>query len=131
MDIRSGVRSIFYVVISQTTPKVHGRALRANTVLISYFLGVPHYFGDVGRPEWMSDPGSDLSSKWLSPKPPQKYTDVPSRLLQLLLATTYVSLSLMGTSDVRNGRPDRVRIYSLKGYLPNDSRNTRPCIPDV
>ena len=66
---------------------VHGHVLRANIVLISHFLGVSHSSGDVGRPEYRSDPESDLSSKWLSPKPHQKHTVVHSGLIQSLLAT--------------------------------------------
>ena len=108
---------------------MHGHVLRANIVPISLFLNVPHYFGDVGRPEYREDPGSDLSSKG-SFRPHQKRTDVPSGLLQPSIVTTQMSLSLMGTSDVRNGCPDRVRIYSLEGYLPTHSWNTRPCVPD-
>ena len=98
---------------------MHGHVLRANIVPISLFLNVPHDFGDVGRPEYMEDPGSDLSSKGEPFRPHQKRTDVPSGLLQSSIVTTQVSLSLMGTSDVRNGCPDRVRIYSSGGISPN------------
>ena len=54
--------------ISSNAPKVHGRVLRANPVTISHFLCVPHYYWDVGRPRSVSDPGPDLSTKWISPQ---------------------------------------------------------------
>ena len=38
----------------KTHPKVHGRVLWANPSTIRPFLGVPHYYWDVGRPEWVS-----------------------------------------------------------------------------
>ena len=50
----SGAGSVHQMDISSNTPKVHGRILWANPVTISHFLGVPHYYWGVGRPEWVS-----------------------------------------------------------------------------
>ena len=61
---------------------MHGHVLRANMVLISLFPNVPHYFGDVGRPEYRADPESDLSSDGESSRPHQKYTVVYPGLIQ-------------------------------------------------
>ena len=60
---------------------MHGHVLRANMVLISLFLNVPHYFGGVGRPDYREDPESDLSSNGESSRPHQKYTVVYLRLI--------------------------------------------------
>ena len=72
----SGAGSTRCMDISSNTPKVHGRVLRANPVTISHFLCVPHYYWDVGRPGLVSDPGPDLSTKWISPQIHKKYTGV-------------------------------------------------------
>ena len=74
--------------ISSNTPKVHGRVLRANPVTISHFLCVPYYYWDVGRPGLVSDPGPDLSTKWISPQIHKKYTGVYFELIRSLLATS-------------------------------------------
>ena len=78
--------------ISSNTPKVHGRVLRANPVTISHFLCVPYYYWDVGRPGLVSDPGPDLSTKWISPQIHKKYTGIYFELIRSLLATFYASL---------------------------------------
>ena len=88
--------------ISSNTPKVHGRVLRANPVTISHFLCIPYYYWDVGRPGLVSDPGPDLSSKWISPQIHKKYTGVYFELIRSLLATFYASLTIIGASDVRD-----------------------------
>ena len=54
VGIWSGAGSVHHMDISSNTPKVHGRALWANPVTISHFLGVPHYYWGAGRPEWVS-----------------------------------------------------------------------------
>ena len=54
IGIWSGAGSVHQMDISSNTPKVHGRILWANPVTISHFLGVPHYYWGVGRPEWVS-----------------------------------------------------------------------------
>ena len=89
--------------ISSNTPKVHGCVLRANPVTISHFLCVPHYYWGVGRPGSVSDPGPDLSTKWISPQMHKKYTVVYSELIRSLLATSYTSLTIIGASDGRSG----------------------------
>ena len=88
--------------ISSNTPKVHGRVLRANPVTISHFLCVPYYYWDVGRPGLVSDPGPDLSTKWISPQIHKKYTGVYFELIRSLLATFYASLTIIGASDVQD-----------------------------
>ena len=102
--------------ISSNTPKVHGRVLRANPVTISHFLCVPHYYWGVGRPGSVSDPGPDLSTKWISPQIHKKYTVVYSKLIRSLLATYYASLTIFGASDGRSG---------YRGTTPT----TAPCSP--
>ena len=87
----------------QIYQKVHGRVLRANPVTISHFLCVPHYYWGVGRPGSVSDPGPDLSTKWISPQIHKKYTVVYSELIWSLLATSYTSLTIIGASDGRSG----------------------------
>ena len=54
-----------------------------------------------GRPEPDSGPGLDLPAVWISPQTHQKYTVVYSELIRSLLATSYASLTIIGTSDVR------------------------------
>ena len=54
-----------------------------------------------GRPEPDSGPGPDLPAVWISPQTHQKYTVVYSELIRSLLATSYASLTIIGTSDVR------------------------------
>ena len=72
--IRTG--SVHQIDISSNTQKVHGRILWANPVTISHFLCVSHYYWNVGRPGLVSDPGPDLSTKWISPQIHKKYTGV-------------------------------------------------------
>ena len=115
--------------ISSNTPKVHGRVLRANPVTISHFLCVPHYYWDVGRPRSVSDPGPDLSTKWISPQIHQKYTVVYSELIRSLLATSYASLTIIGASDVRGRYLIRGRICPPNGYLLKYTKSTRSCTP--
>ena len=103
--------------ISSNTPKVHGRALRANPVTISHFLCVPYYYWDVGHPGLVSDPGPDLSTKWISPQIHKKYTGVYFELIRSLLATFYASLTIIGASDVRDWYLIRGRICPPNGYL--------------
>ena len=54
-----------------------------------------------GRPEPDSGPGPDLPAVWISPQTHQKYTVLYSELIRSLLATSYASLTIIGTSDVR------------------------------
>ena len=109
----------------QHTPKVHGRVLRANPVTISHFLCVPHYYWDVGRPGLVSDPGPDLSTKWISPQIHKKYTGVYFELTRSLLATFYASLTIIGASDVRDWYLIRGRICPPNGYLLKYTKSTR------
>ena len=67
-----------------------------------------------GRPEPDSGPGPDLPAVWISPQTHQKYTVVYSELIRSLLATSYASLTIIGTS---NGYPLKytksTRAYTL------------------
>ena len=111
--------------ISSNTSKVHGRVLRANPVTISHFLCVPYYYWGVGRSGLVSDPGPDLSTKWISPQISQKYTGVYFELIRSLLATSYASLTIIGTSDVRGWYLIRGRICPPNGYLLKYTKSTR------
>ena len=121
----SGAGSTCCMDISSNTPKVHGRVLRANPVTISHFLCVPYYYWDVGRPGLVSDPGPDLSTKWISPQIHKKYTGVYFELIRSLLATFYASLTIIGTSDVRGWYLIRGRICPPNGYLLKYTKSTR------
>ena len=70
-----------------------------------------------GRPEADSGPGPDLPAVWISPQTHQKYTVVYSELIRSLLATSYASLPIIGTSDVRGWYPN--------GYLLKYTKSTR------
>ena len=70
-----------------------------------------------GRPEPDSGPGPDLPAVWISPQTHQKYTVVYSELIRSLLATSYASLTIIGTSDVRGWYLIRGRICPPNGYL--------------
>ena len=121
----SGAGSTRCMDISSNTPKVHGRVLRANPVTISHFLCVPYYYWDVGRPGLVSDPGPDLSTKWISPQIHKKYTGVYFELIRSLLATFYASLTIIGASDVRDWYLIRGRICPPNGYLLKYTKSTR------
>ena len=121
----SGAGSTRCMDISSNAPKVHGRVLRANPVTISHFLCVPHYYWDVGRPGLVSDPGPDLSTKWISPQIHKKYTGVYFELTRSLLATFYASLAIIGASDVRDWYLIRGRICPPNGYLLKYTKSTR------
>ena len=93
--------------------KIHGHALRANPVTISHFLCVPHYYWGVGRPGSVSDPGPDLSTKWISPQIHKKYTVMYSKLIRSLLATSYASLTIIGASTAGVGIGDNTHHRAL------------------
>ena len=61
--------------------------------------------------------GPDLPAVWISPQTHQKYTVVYSELIRSLLATSYASLTIIGTSDVRGWYLIRGRICPPNGYL--------------
>ena len=71
-----------------------------------------------GRPEPDSGPGPDLPAAWISPQTHQKYTVVYSELIRSLLATSYASLTIIGTSDVRGWYLIRGRICPPNGANP-------------
>ena len=78
-----------------------------------------------GRPEPDSGPGPDLPAVWISPQAHQKYTVVYSELIRSLLATSYASLTIIGTSDVRGWYLIRGRIRPPNGYLLKYTKSTR------
>ena len=78
-----------------------------------------------GRPEPDSGPGPDLPAVWISPQTRQKYTVVYSELIRSLLATSYASLAIIGTSDVRGWYLIRGRICPPNGYLLKYTKRTR------
>ena len=78
-----------------------------------------------GRPEPDSGPGPDLPAVWISPQTHQKYTVMYSELIRSLLATSYASLTIIGTSDVRGQYLIRGRICPPNGYLLKYTKSTR------
>ena len=78
-----------------------------------------------GRPEPDSGPGPDLPAVWISPQTHQKYTVVHSELIRSLLATSYASLTIIGTSDVRVWYLIRGRICPPNGYPLKYTKSTR------
>ena len=78
-----------------------------------------------GRPEPDSGPEPDLPAVWISPQTHQKYTVVYSELIRSLLATSYASLTIIGTSDVRGWYLIRGRTCPPNGYLLKYTKSTR------
>ena len=73
------------------------RSLLATSYASLTIIGASDVRGSV------SDPGPDLSTRWISPQTHQKYTGVYFELIRSLLATSYASLTIIGASDGRSG----------------------------
>ena len=111
------------------SPQTHQKYTVVYSELIRSLLATSYasltIIGTSDVPGLVSDPGPDLSTKWISPQIHKKYTGVYFELIRSLLATFYASLTIIGASDVRDWYLIRGRICPPNGYLLKYTKSTR------